>query len=77
MVIKLKLYLNSVGLDSEHLIFTYEKDDALKEYVLEMLKHHTMSDSDAFKIEGLLYLFFSKLCEDHKEISSINKGGKY
>ena len=46
---KAKLYLNSVGLDSEHLIFTHEKDDALKEYVLEMLKHHTMSDSDAFK----------------------------
>ena len=32
---KAKLYLNSVGLDSEHLIFTHEKDDALKEYVLE------------------------------------------
>ena len=66
-------YLNSVGLDSEHLIFTHEKDDALKEYVLEMLKHHTMSDSDAFKIEGLLYLFFSKLCEDHKETSSLTR----
>ena len=24
---KAKLYLNSVGLDSEHLIFTYEKDE--------------------------------------------------
>lgn len=70
---KAKLYLNSVGLDSEHLIFTYEKDDALKEYVLEMLKHHTMSDSDAFKIEGLLYLFFSKLCENHKETSSLTR----
>ena len=70
---KAKLYLNSVGLDSEHLIFTHEKDDALKEYVLEMLKHHTMSDSDAFKIEGLLYLFFSKLCEDHKETSSLTR----
>ena len=70
---KAKLYLNSAGLNQEHLIFTYEKDDALKEYVLEMLKHHTMSDSDAFKIEGLLYLFFSKLCEDRKEISYLNK----
>ena len=37
---KAKLYLNSVGLDSEHLIFTYEKDDALKEYVLEMLSYN-------------------------------------
>ncbi|WP_297713584.1 AraC family transcriptional regulator [Clostridium sp.] len=70
---KAKLYLNSAGLNENHLIFTYEKDDSLKEYVLEMLKHHTMSDSDAFKIEGLLYLFFSKLCEDCKEISSMNK----
>ncbi|MDU4884189.1 AraC family transcriptional regulator [uncultured Clostridium sp.] len=70
---KAKLYLNSAGLNENHLIFTYEKDDSLKEYVLEMLKHHTMSDSDAFKIEGLLYLFFSKLCEDRKEISSMNK----
>ena len=70
---KAKLYLNSAGLDEDHLIFTYEKDDSLKEYVLEMLKHHTMSDSDAFKIEGLLYLFFSKLCEDRKEVSYLNK----
>lgn len=70
---KAKLYLNSAGLNENHLIFTYEKDDSLKEYVLEMLKHHTMSDSDAFKIEGLLYLFFSKLCEDRKEIPSMNK----
>ena len=70
---KAKLYLNSAGLNEKHLIFTYEKDDSLKEYVLEMLKHHTMSDSDAFKIEGLLYLFFSKLCEDRKEIPSMNK----
>ena len=70
---KAKLYLNSAGLNENHLIFTYEKDDSLKEYVLEMLKHHTMSDSDAFKIEGLLYLFFSKLCEDRKEISSMSK----
>lgn len=70
---KANLYLNSAGLDKEHLIFTYDKDDALKEYVLEILKHHTMSDSDAFKIEGLLYLFFSKLCEDRKEISSLPK----
>ena len=70
---KVKLYLNSAGLNENHLIFTYEKDDSLKEYVLEILKHHTMSDSHAFKIEGLLYLFFSKLCEDRKEISSIRK----
>lgn len=70
---KAKLYLNSAGLNENHLIFNYEKDDALKEYVLEMLKHHTMSDSDAFKIEGLLYLFFSKLCEDRKEVSYLNK----
>ena len=70
---KAKLYLNSAGLNENHLIFNYEKDDALKEYVLEMLKHHTMSDSDAFKIDGLLYLFFSKLCEDRKEVSYLNK----
>ena len=70
---KAKLYLNSAGLNENNLIFTYEKDDALKEYVLEMLKHHTMSDADAFKIEGLLYLFFSKLCEDRKEFSHLNK----
>ena len=70
---KVKLYLNSVGLDNEHLIFTYDKDDSLKNYVLEMLKHHKMSDSDAFKIEGLLYLFFSKLSEDRKDASLLTK----
>lgn len=69
---KVKLYLNAAGLNENNLIFNYEKDDSLKEYVLEMLKHHTMSDSDAFKIEGLLYLFFSKLCEDRKEVVSLS-----
>ena len=32
-----------------------------------------MSDSDAFKIEGLLYLFFSKLSEDRKDASLLTK----
>lgn len=64
---KVDYYLKSVGLDNDNLIFKSNKNDELKEYVLEMLKHHKRTPYDAFKIEGLLYLFFSKLAQDNKK----------
>ncbi|MGY5240451.1 AraC family transcriptional regulator [Clostridium tertium] len=70
---KVESYLNSVGLDKNNLIFKSDKNDALKEYVMEMLKHYKNTPYDSFKIEGLLYLFFSKLAEDNKSILLNNK----
>ncbi|WP_143317851.1 AraC family transcriptional regulator [Clostridium sp. HBUAS56017] len=70
---KVNLYLKSAGLDRDNLIFNYDKDDSLKEYIIEILKHHTQSSSNAFKIQGLLNLFFSKLTENNKDINPLRK----
>lgn len=67
---KIEIYLKSIGLDKDNLLFKSDKDDELKNYVLEMLKHHTTTVSNSFKIEGLLYLFFSSLAENYKTTSS-------
>lgn len=60
---KAKEYLKFANLDEDNLIFTYDKDDSLKDYVLQMLKLHSLNYSSELKIEGLLYLFLSKLAE--------------
>lgn len=70
--IKVSHYLKTIGLDHENLIFKYDDSDILKDYLMDMLKNHNSSDSNAFKIEGLLYLFFSKLSEKIKSIPSNN-----
>ena len=70
--IKVSHYLKTIGLDQDNLIFKYDDCDILKDYLMDMLKNHNSSDSNAFKIEGLLYLFFSKLSEKAKNIPSNN-----
>ncbi|GAB6169888.1 AraC family transcriptional regulator [Clostridium carnis] len=74
---KVSVYLKSLGLDNDNLIFKSDQNDTLKEYVLEMLKHHTTTAADSFKIEGLLYLFFSKLSENLNNTYSLNKDDSY
>lgn len=71
---KVKTYLNSIGLDQENLIFECDEADLLKGYIMDMLKHHKSTDADSFKIEGLLYLFFSKLAENVKNVSLEDNG---
>lgn len=70
--LKVSHYLKAIGLDKENLIFKYNDPDILKDYLMDMLKNHKSSDSNAFKIEGLLFLFFSKLSENVKSIPSTN-----
>ena len=67
---KVKTYLKCIGLDEENLIFKCDEADLLKECVMEMLKHHKSTDADSFKIEGLLYLFFSRLSNNIKSTLS-------
>ncbi|MGY5240456.1 AraC family transcriptional regulator [Clostridium tertium] len=74
---RVELYLRSVGLDKNNLIFNCTSNDELKDYVMEMLKHHKITPYDSFKIEGLLYLFFSNLAKDNKNISLNNKDESY
>ena len=67
---KVTTYLQAIDLNENNLIFDSEYASELKDYTLDMLKHHTTSASDSFKIEGLLYLFFSKLSKSCKAINS-------
>lgn len=67
--IKVPTYLKTLGLDNDNLIFKYHNGEILKEYLMDMLKHHKSTNSNAFKIEGLLFLFFSKIAETSKSIS--------
>jgi len=66
--VKAETYLNYANLNEENLIFEYSKDDTLKEYISEMLKLNEMDYSNELKLEGLLYLFMSKLVETRKEV---------
>lgn len=62
--VKAKTYLSYANLDENNLIFNYSKDTSLVEYVLKMfdLKHFTISNK--LQLEGLLYMFMSKLTEN-------------
>lgn len=71
--IKVEDYLNYAGLDNDNLIFKCDDDELLKSYVIDMLKHHKSTPSDTFKIEGLLYLFFSKISENSTFLSKNNE----
>lgn len=75
--LKVSHYLKAIGLDKENLIFNYNDPDILKDYLMDMLKNHKSSDSNAFKIEGLLFLFFSKLSENVKSIPNNNNNDMY
>lgn len=68
--VKAETYLNYANLNEENLIFEYTKDDSLKDYISEMLKLKEMDYSNELKLEGLLYLFMSKLVESRKDISN-------
>ncbi|GIM28780.1 AraC family transcriptional regulator [Clostridium polyendosporum] len=59
--IKASTYLKYANLHKDNLIFEYDEDDALKEYILDMLKHNTLNYGDELRIQGLLYLFLSRL----------------
>lgn len=68
--VKAKTYLNYANLNEENLIFEYSKDDFLKDYISEMLKLKEIDYSNELKLEGLLYLFMSKLVETRKDVSN-------
>lgn len=59
--IKAGTYLKYANLHKDNLIFEYEEDDALKAYILDMLEHNTLDHGDELRIQGLLYLFLSRL----------------
>lgn len=64
--VKAETYLNYANLNEENLIFEYSEDDALKDYISEILKLKERDYSTELKIEGLLYFFMAKLAEARK-----------
>lgn len=68
--IKAKKYLEYSGLNEENLIFEYMEDDSLEVYISRMLELNRMSYSNELELQGLLYLFLSKLSMIKGENSS-------
>ena len=60
---KVETYLKNIGLHGNNLVFSYDKGDTLKNYLIDMLNHSTLSISNELKLQGLLYLFFSELAK--------------
>lgn len=71
--LKAETYLNYANLNNENLIFEYSKDDALQEYIYEMLKIRELNQANDLRLEGLLYLFISKLIDSQKGLTNQKK----
>lgn len=61
--IKAEEYLSYCGLNKNNLIIECQKGNTLKEYILEMINHNSLSYENELHIEGLTFLFFSVLAE--------------
>ena len=68
-------YLMDIGLHSEHLIFQCDRMAELKAVVLDMLKHTSISTTDQYRLQSLLYKFFSVLASGVK-IDAISHGSE-
>ncbi|MDU7726400.1 AraC family transcriptional regulator [Clostridium perfringens] len=72
--IKAKKYLHYSNLNENNLIFEYTEDDSLEVYINRMLELNKMSYSNELEIQGLLYLFLSKLAitKDERSLKKNN-----
>jgi len=59
--LKAEYYLKQANLSIENPVFTYDKDDFLKNCLNEMIKSKELSRGREVKLVGLLYLFLHKL----------------
>ncbi|MGL4335954.1 MAG: AraC family transcriptional regulator [Turicibacter sp.] len=64
-------YLNQANLNEDSLIFDYHED--LKNYVLHMLTLNQSTNANELEIQGLLYLFMSKLIATNNQVNSKEK----
>lgn len=68
-------YLKDLGLNSQQLIFQCRYGAELKQIIIEMLQSNTSSSTHQFRLQGLLYSFFSILARDiHIMPSSDSEG---
>lgn len=68
--VKAETYLAYANLNLDNPIFEYNEDDSLKEYVTRMLELNSLCYANELELEGLLYLFMSKLARCSKNVSS-------
>ncbi|WP_394884493.1 AraC family transcriptional regulator [Clostridium butyricum] len=71
--LKAETYLNYANLNKNNVIFEYSKDDCLKDYFNEMLSVTELNYSTELKLEGLLYLFMSKLASSENSLNYSTK----
>lgn len=59
-----KSHLEDLGLNTNQLIFQSSEGDDLKRIVVNMLKHHTSTQSNQYYLQSLLYEFFAVLTKN-------------
>ncbi|MCI8743070.1 MAG: AraC family transcriptional regulator [Lachnospiraceae bacterium] len=68
-------YLEELGLNSRQLVFQCQYGQELKQIIIEMLKSSTCSSTHQFRLQGLLYSFFSVLARDIHMVPSSGSQG--
>ena len=63
-------YLNYANLNEQKLIFNFEDDERLKNYVFQMLEIDSYTYANELKLQALIYQFFSALIEVNHEVVS-------
>ncbi len=63
--VKAKEYLASAELDKENLIFTYNNEDAIEEYIRYIINTNHLKKSKDLNLLGYLYIFLGKLIENN------------
>lgn len=61
--LKVKKYLDYLGLGNHNPVFNYDKDDLLEKYILQMIDAKSITSGRTFYLQSLMYAFFYKLTE--------------
>jgi AraC-like DNA-binding protein len=61
--LKAESYLHHAGLNADNPIFTYDRDDYIKNCFIDMMETKKLTKSREIKLLGILYLFLSQLIE--------------
>lgn len=66
-------YLSGIGLGKNQLTYRSEKGSQMHRIVLDMLKHNTYTTANQYRLESLLFAFFSTLSEDLDILSASDR----
>lgn len=68
-------YLKSAGLTAENPVFTYDRDDYIRNCFSEMIAAKDLQKGREIRLLGLFYLFISQLIETHGKDRFTDKAG--